>query len=115
MERGDLIGRSTDEWVGRDANDPVPARVRVRVFDRKRGKCHRCTRKIMAGEEWTCEHVKALINGGENREANLDLTCCNCLPEKNAEDVAEKSKVASIRAKHLGVEKKKYRWWRGRA
>lgn len=103
--------RSLDEWIGKDDDAPVPPRVRGRVFWAKGGKCHKCTREIRIGEDWTCEHVIALINGGANREANLALTCCNCLPEKNADDLAEKSKVYKTRAKHLGIETKpKWRW-----
>lgn len=57
----------------------------------------------MPGENWTLEHLVALVNGGANDETNLTVTCCNCLPEKNAEDVAEKAKVASARQKHIGI------------
>lgn len=98
--------RSVDEWVGANDDTPVPPRVRLRVFERKGGLCHRCTRKIKPGESWTCEHLIAICNGGANRETNLDLTCGWCLPEKNAEDVAIKSEVARVRKRHLGIRKK---------
>jgi 5-methylcytosine-specific restriction protein A len=93
--------RSVEEWVGRTDDTPVPPRVRLRVFDAHGGRCHLCGRKIRVGEVWTCEHLIALINGGQNRETNLDLTCCNCLPIKNAADQAEKSDIADKRKKHL--------------
>lgn len=103
--------RSVADWEGKDDDQAVPPHVRVRVFDRFDGKCHRCTRRIRAGETWTCEHLKAICNGGKNAEANLGITCCNCVDEKNAEDVGEKSTVYQKRAKHLGVETKpKWRW-----
>lgn len=102
------MARSTAEWIGDDDDTAVPDRVRVRVFDRKKGRCHRCTRKILTGERWTCEHLIALINWRAtaeqphgNRESNLDVTCCNCLPAKNAEDVAEKSEVYQDRKRHV--------------
>ncbi len=106
------MSRSVPEWIGRDDDDPVPPRVRLRVWEAKGGRCHRCTRKIMVGETWTCEHVKAVINhNGMNRESNLDLTCCNCLKPKKDEDLAIKSKTYAMRTKHLGIETKpKYRW-----
>lgn len=111
-----MTGRSVPEWKGDNPDTAIPDRVRLRVFDAKGGRCHRCTRKIRAGEHWTLEHVKALINGGENREANLDLTCDWCLPEKNAEDVAEKSEINRIRRKHLGIDKPRgFGWNRRRA
>lgn len=97
------MSRSVEEWRGATPDTPVPPRVRARVFLRFDGRCHACTRKVRPGEPWTCEHLKALINGGENRENNLGITCENCLPQKNAADVAEKSLVARKRAKHLGI------------
>lgn len=102
------MARTVPEWIGDTDDTAVPDRVRVRVFDRKGGRCHRCTRKIMTGERWTCEHLIALINWSAtdekphgNRESNLDVTCCNCLPEKNAEDQAEKSEVYQDRKRHI--------------
>jgi len=106
--------RAVEEWVGKDADEKAPPRVRVRVFDAKGGRCHRCRRKLRPGDHWTLEHVKALINGGANRENNLDITCDWCLPEKNAEDVAEKSRVYRSRSKHCGAVEKRRRFgqWR---
>lgn len=102
--------RAVEEWVGKTDDTTAPPRVRLRVWDRCEGKCHACGRKIGAGERWTLEHLIALINCGENRESNLCLTCCNCLPEKNAADVAEKSSVAKSRKKHLGIKPAKRPW-----
>ena len=103
--------RSVDLWVGKTDDTQAPPRVRIRVFEREGGRCHACGRPIRAWcEKWTLEHRIALINGGRNAEDNLCLTCCNCLPEKNASDVAEKSKVAEIRKKHLLPSEKKHRW-----
>ncbi len=101
------MARSTNEWIGKTDDTPVPPRVRHRVFKAKGERCHRCTRLIdaAAGEAWTCEHLIALINGGENRERNLDVTCSWCLPIKNAADVAEKSRVYRKAAKNIGIRK----------
>lgn len=55
----------------------------------------------MAGEYWQCDHVKALCNGGENKESNLKPACRNCCYRKTAEDVAEKAEVDEKRKKHL--------------
>lgn len=100
------MSRAVAEWIGKTDDTPVPPRVRKRVFDAKGGQCHRCTRLIDAagGETWTCEHMVALINRGQNRESNLDVTCSWCLPIKNAEDVAEKSRVYRKTAKNIGID-----------
>jgi len=95
------MARSVDMWVGATDDAIPPPRVRIRVFDAHGGKCHRCGRKIRPGEYWVCEHMVALINGGRNAEDNLDLTCRNCVPLKNADDMAEKSKRARVQKKHL--------------
>lgn len=102
-----MTGRSVPAWRGATPDTPAPQRVRLRVFDRAGGCCHRCARKIGAGEGWTLEHLQALCNGGENAEPNLGVTCDWCLPEKNAEDVAIKSKDRRRRAKHVGAAQKR--------
>lgn len=103
------MARSTDEWIGATDDTPIPPRVRLRVFERDGGRCHISGRKIQAGEAWDCDHVVALINGGENRESNLAPALRDKHREKTAFDVAEKAKVARIRAKHLGIAKPKTR------
>lgn len=100
------MSRSVPEWHGKTDDSVPPPHVRVRVFDRCKGLCHRCGRLIRAGERWVLEHLKAIINGGANAEFNLGLSCCNCIAPKNAEDVAEKSAVYQKRMKHLGVKPK---------
>lgn len=105
--------RAVDEWIGKTDDSVPPPRVRLRVWDRFKGLCHSCTRKILLGERWTLEHIIALINGGENRESNLGLTCSNCLPVKNAADVAEKSATAETRKAHI-LPKPLSKWGAGR-
>lgn len=98
--------RTIEEWCGKTDDTQPPSRVKVRVFERHGGLCHRCTRKIRPGESWTLEHLTALINGGQNRESNLGITCDWCLPLKNAQDVSEKSKVYRVKKRHLGLKRK---------
>ncbi len=50
------------------------------------------------------DHKTALCNGGENREGNLFPALRSKHRLKTAADVAEKSKVARIRSKHLGIK-----------
>lgn len=97
--------REVEEWVGKTDDTQPPPRVRLRVWDRCEGRCHLCGRPIPASDAWILEHLKALINGGENRERNLCLSCSWCKPIKDAADVAEKSATAKVRKKHLGITK----------
>ena len=102
--------RSTAEWVGSSDDAAVPPRVKARVFLQGGGKCQECGRVIRPGDGWICDHVVAIINGGANREGNLRVICSWCDRKiKTPADVAEKSKVASIRAKHFGMKPKKAR------
>ena len=96
------MSRETPEWIGKTDDSAIPPRVRVRIFERCGGVCHLSGRKIMAGEAWELDHVIALINGGEHRESNLAPALKAAHRAKTAEDVALKSKVARIKAKHLG-------------
>jgi 5-methylcytosine-specific restriction protein A len=102
--------RSVEEWIGKTDDTPIPPRVKLRVFETHGGVCHLSGRKIRAGEPWDCDHVKALINGGANRESNLAPALRDKHREKTAEDVAEKAIIARQRSKHLGIAKPKHRW-----
>jgi 5-methylcytosine-specific restriction protein A len=101
-----LSGRAVPEWIGRAPSTPVPPRVRVRVFIRDDGRCQcGCNRRITVGEKWQTDHRIALTNGGENRERNLFTLLTAHHKVKTRMDVAEKSKVARIKARHLGIKK----------
>ncbi len=101
--------RSVDEWIGKTDDERPPERVMLRVFDRHNGICHRSGRRIMTGELWECDHVRAICNGGQNRESNLAPILKSKHKEKTAEDVAEKSKTYRMRSKHLGLRRPKYK------
>jgi 5-methylcytosine-specific restriction endonuclease McrA len=101
------MSRSVKDWVGKTDDTQAPPRVRLRVFERCDGRCHRCGRKIRPGEKWTLEHLTAIILGGRNSEDNLGCTCEWCLPVKNAEDQSAKSKLAKITKRHIGVKENK--------
>lgn len=105
--------RSTPEWIAKHDDQAIPTRVRVRVFDRHGGRCHISGRRIRAGEAWDCDHIVALVNGGEHRESNFAPALTEFHRAKTREDVAEKSRVYRKRAKHLGVKKPRtMRSWR---
>lgn len=107
------MSRSVPEWIGKTADAAIPPRVRLRVFEAHGGICHISGRRIQAGEPWDCDHVVALINGGENRESNLAPAIRDKHREKTAQDVAIKSRDTRKRAKSLGIKKRtSFRGWR---
>lgn len=103
--------RTLPEWVGKTPDSDPPPRVKLRVFQRQGERCNGCKRPLRSGEPKTCDHKKALVNGGENREKNLQIlgdACCT--PAKDAADVALKSRTYRKSVKHHGFKKPKQ--WR---
>lgn len=97
--------RALPEWVGKTDDSRPPPRVRVRIFESHNGVCHISKRKIAPGEPWECEHITAIINGGENRESNMAPALIKPHKEKTARDVAIKAKNDRVRKRHLGLRK----------
>lgn len=89
-------------WVGETDDQRAPKYVRDRL-KQKFPNCNICGRKIEAAEKMALDHVKALINGGANSEANLRPVHQSCHVDKTAQDVAEKVKIAKMRQKHNGI------------
>lgn len=96
-------GRSVPEWVASSPDAAIPARVRLRVFERYGGVCQLTGRKIRPGDAWDLDHRIALALGGQHREGNLWPVLSEAHREKTRDDVKAKAKIARIRAKHLGV------------
>ncbi len=98
------MSRTVAEWIGRTDNSAAPPRVKAKLYIEAGGKCRCCTRFIDGRKlKAEADHIVALINGGKNSESNLQLLCNECHAVKTKTDVAEKSKVARVRAKHIGV------------
>lgn len=105
--------RTTDEWIGKTDDTAIPPRVRLRVFMRHGGVCHLSGLSIQPSDKWDCDHIVALINGGEHRESNLAPTLRSEHRKKTARDVAQKAKNDRVRKKHLGIKKPRtIRSWR---
>ncbi len=101
------MSRSVAEWIGATPDTAIPIRVRLRLFERCEGRCECCNRKLMPGDRWDADHKVALINGGQNRERNLQVLCDWCHPEKTKADVREKAITARKRSKHIGIKRRK--------
>lgn len=104
------MSRTVKEWIGKTDDEAIPVRVKLRVFERYGGRCAGECKLVIRGKlRPAYDHIKALTNGGENREGNLQLLCVPCHKDKTGGDVGEKSLNNRVRAKHLGVAKKKGR------
>ena len=99
--------RSVDEWFSKRDDAPIPPRVRLRVFDRDKGRCQcGCGIKIVPGDKWETDHIRALINGGEHCESNLQTLLSAHHKIKTRADVGLKAKSDRIRKRHLGIKKR---------
>jgi 5-methylcytosine-specific restriction enzyme A len=97
--------RDVKEWIGK-RNEPIPPRVRMRVFERYAGICQCGCTTAIAGKPWQVDHVQALINGGSNCESNLVPLLADHHKIKTRADVATKAKTARIVAARLGIKPK---------
>lgn len=100
--------RSVAEWVGKTDDSKVPPHVRVRIFDAHDGRCHITGRKIRTGEAWELEHIKALRDGGENRESNLAPALVEPHKGKTRAERKRGAKADHARQKHLLKRKPKW-------
>lgn len=101
----DMTARTLPEWIGASPDTPFPPRVRLRILLRQNGRCALCPAKIVGS--FVCDHVVALVNGGENRESNGQAICRACDKVKTAGDVAEKAKTASMAKAAHGLKRPK--------
>lgn len=99
--------RSVDEWVGATPNSKPPPHVVLRIFERHKGICHIACRKILGGEPWDVEHVKALRDGGENRESNMAPALRDKHRRKTAAENSERGDANQKKSKHLGIKGRK--------
>ena len=99
--------RATPEWIGKTDDAAIPPRVRLRVFEAHGGICAISGRKIMPGDRWQVDHAIALVNGGQHRESNFQPVLDAAHKTKTRADVATKAKIASVRKKHLGIDRKR--------
>jgi 5-methylcytosine-specific restriction protein A len=94
--------RAVEEWRGATPDAAIPARVKLRIFERCGGKCAITGKKLGVGE-FDYDHIKRLRDGGEHRESNLHVVYRPAHREKTAEENSDGAKADKIRLKHLGL------------
>lgn len=97
--------RTVEEWFGATDDAMPPPHVRLRIVNRFGGQCPKCTRSLKH-VAWDCDHIVALTNGGENREANLQPLCASpCHSDKTKADRRQKAKTDHVRRSLYGIKK----------
>lgn len=104
------MSREVPLWVGSSDDAAIPARVKLRIWNREGGRCWLTGRKIGVGEAYDFDHKIALCNGGTHSEDNLAPALKAAHRSKTNADVAERAKVDRIAKKHLGLTKPGSRW-----
>ncbi|MBI1493439.1 hypothetical protein [Halocynthiibacter styelae] len=100
--------RNVPEWVGKTDESAIPQRVKLRILERQGNKCPVTSMLFGPACRPEFDHITALVNGGENRESNIQALSSFAHKEKTAKDVAQKKKDRRVRAKHMGLKPKAY-------
>lgn len=105
LQGDEAVTRALPEWIAKHDDEAIPQRVQLRIYTRANGMCVKCGRPLRKGH-WACDHITALINGGQHRESNLQALCISpCHSDKNKQDVAEKAATYRVRLKETGIKK----------
>lgn len=94
--------------VGTTPRKPMSPMRKLRIFEAHGGICILCGLKIHGGrgEKWIVEHVRALVLGGEDTDANCGPAHETCRRVKDKADIASASKAKRMKAKHLGIKRR---------
>ena len=97
------MSRTVPEWIGKTDDTDPPPRVKLRIVDRQGGQCVACGVRFGPKAKAEFDHVIALRDKGENREANLQAICQPCHKTKTASEAGPRAKADRLRAKHTGT------------
>lgn len=79
---------------------------RLRIWEAHKGVCVLCKRKIDGvRERWIVEHIRALVLGGADEDANCGPAHESCGTVKTKADNASWTKAKRVKSKHLGLKK----------
>ena len=98
-----MTGRAVEEWRGATPDAAIPARVKLRIWERCGGRCALSGRKIMPGDAHDYDHIIPLGLGGEHRETNLQLVSADAHKQKTRADVGMIAKAKRQGLKHRGL------------
>lgn len=89
------------EWVGRRPESMPGQTVLFRLHAKQGGTCACGCGQIMNFnvDKIDCDHIVALIDGGENRESNCQLLLNACHKAKTAQEAGARSEERKHKAK----------------
>lgn len=102
--------RKVDEWIGRN-DDAMPGKLVRDRLSRAQGDCCATCRHAFGPKRLAhCDHIVALIDGGENRETNLQMICTDCHKVKTGGEATARAKSRDIRAAHIMAPDSRSNW-----
>lgn len=94
------MARSVPEWIGK-TDDAMPSKaVFDRLYAKQGGKDAITGIPFAPGDKIVRDHIIPLIDGGENRESNLQLITEKTHKLKTAREAMERAKTRSVQHKH---------------
>jgi 5-methylcytosine-specific restriction endonuclease McrA len=103
---GSYSKRATKEWFGKRPESMPPPSVKRRILERENWLCYKTKVSLRDRTDFDFDHIIALCNGGENREANIAPILRIAHREKTKKDVAERVVVDNIINAHYRLENK---------
>lgn len=93
--------KNLKEWVGKTPEAMPGQTVLLRLYAKQNGICACGCGHVMNlnRDKVDCDHRIALIDGGENRESNLQLLLHRCHKAKTAEEATARSKERRHKSK----------------
>lgn len=100
-----LVGPSE---LGTTQRSQLSPRVRLAIWERARGICVLCDRRIDGvRERWIIEHIRALELGGQDEPDNMGPAHATCAQAKTRGDHQRAAKAKRQKILHLGAGKTK--------
>lgn len=92
--------RSVKEWIGRNDDAMPPKSAFDRLYAKQGGKDAITGIEFAPGDRIVRDHIVPLIDGGENRESNLQLITEKTHKLKTAREAMERAKTRAVQHKH---------------
>ena len=96
------MSRTIPEWIGKNDDAMPPRTVFDRLWEKQGGKDAITGIEFTAADKVVRDHILPLIDGGKNRESNLQLITEETHKDKTADEATRRGKERSVRAKARG-------------
>lgn len=94
------MARTVPEWIGRNDDAMPPKSVFDRLYAKQDGKDALTGIAFAPGDKICRDHTIPLIDGGENRESNLQLITEKQHKLKTAREAMERAKTRAVQHAH---------------